>query len=230
MESQEKSVTLIMEELQLKEKSHDLFNIGVEEFLVLVKNGTSLDHLFILHLYDKNIDIRKDISSSKIEAWRVTLIRKGYLDPKDNSVTELGKSLLIGGSINEGIIKSKAEIKKVVDKIKSDFDKWWEVFPATDAIKEINVVPTRGLRTQKEKCREIFKKMINNQEYTAEAIIKATQFDVQNRKNLSLRCKENKLTFLHNSAKYLNDRDFEPFIGQDITNKQPKKSGGVVDI
>lgn len=205
-----------METQHLESNCHDLFNIEIGNFLSYIKNGISLDQIYILQLYEKGEDITIHISSSKVEGWRVNLVRKGYLE-KDNKVTELGKSLLSGDNIGEVIKINKKELKKAVEGIKSDFDRWWDTFPATDKIPEANMQTTRPLRTDRDKCKELFCNMVDKGEFTADQIINGTACDVANRRKLSIKTGKNGLTFLQNSATYLRQKTFEPLIEEKVT-------------
>lgn len=209
------------------EKSLELFNIGLDEFITIIKNGLSLDHIYMLQMYEQECDI--SVFSIKLKGYRLTLIRKGYLN-EDNTLTGEGKSILKTGDIHETLKANKAKIKAKTEKIKTDFDRWWEVFPSTDRIKEANMDVTRNLQEAKSKCRELFREIVDKGEHTAEEIIKATAWDVQNRINISIKTRKNSLTFLQNSATYLRQRTFAAFIGLEINKKEEQSSGGVVDI
>jgi hypothetical protein len=53
---------------------------------------------------------------------------------------------------------------------------------------------------------------MNEGEYTVDELIAALEFEVQQKKENSLKTGVNRMTFMQNSLTYLNQRTFEPFI------------------
>lgn len=208
------------------ENKRRLFSISTEEFISLSKNGIDLNILYVLSLYNEGINILRENNSSKLMAWRISLIRKGYL-LEDNSVTALGLALL-NGDVVEGVKEVRAKIRQKKENLFEGFNAFWSLFPATDRV-EGKFPMTRGLRTDKNKCQEIFNAIVAEGEYTGKQIVEAMHFDVENRKRNSLKTGKNSLTFLQNSATYLRQKSFEPFIGEKLEEER-KPSTGIVDI
>jgi hypothetical protein len=57
-----------------------------------------------------------------------------------------------------------------------------------------------------------FDKILLEGEYTAADLIAALKFDVEQKKENSVKLGTNKLTYMQNSLTYLNQRSYEPFI------------------
>ena len=88
----------------------------------------------------------------------------------------------------------------------------------------------RSLRINKDDCRIKFDKIILEGEYTAEELLGALKLHIRKIKEESLKTNVNKLTYLHNSLTYLNQKDFDPFIelikqGDNIINLESKFDG-----
>ena len=178
-------------------------------FEELIKKSYSLDLIYLLKLIHSEYDITdmcKD--SAKIANLHQTLIRKGLISETENKITTMGTELLV-------FIESKEE-KKIIKRkpATSDFEKWWAAYPGTDTFKMGTRMFTgsRSLRQNKEECRLKFDKILLEGEYTAQELIDALLFDVQQKKDASVKNNTNKLTYMQNSLTYLNQRSYEPFI------------------
>lgn len=177
-------------------------------FNELLKRGYSLDHVFVLQLVEKEADLSSlPEKSAKYDVLISTLQKKGLLTD-DLKITIEGKGLL-------DFLSSKATGKLIKQKpSQTEFDEFWKAFPGTDTFK-INgrtFKGSRSLRVSKENCRIKWEKIINEGEYTSDIIIRAMQLDVQQKKEMSARKGENKLSYMQNSLTYLNQRSYEPFI------------------
>ena len=183
-------------------------DLTVEHYQELIKKSYSLDAIFLLNLISEDYDITPlTEDSAKIKAIYKSLIRKGIIT-EEEKLTTLGIDLMefISKKTNKKFIKKKAA--------KSDFDDWWEIYPRTDAfiMGTVRFNGTRGLRVDKEECRLAFNKIIDEGTISKEDIMHATLYDIKQRKSNSLKNRENQLTFLVNSARYLKKGFFEPFI------------------
>ena len=74
--------------------------------------------------------------------------------------------------------------------------------------------------------------ILNEGEHTLEQIVKAVEYDVLMKKEESLKKGQNKLTYIQNSATYLKQRSFEPFIdlikeGKEVKETQNTNFDGV---
>lgn len=205
------------------------FNVTPSHFEQLLKQSYSLDHIFLLKLVEANIDIQPLTDGSmKIAGLYQSLIRKGLVSDVTQEITQIGRELLTFAD---------TEVKEPIKKLKqksSDFETWWNAFPATDNFEHRNkkFSGSRGLKRSREDCRIKFNKILAEGEYTAQLITDATALDVFLKKEASVKNNENRLSFIQNSLTYLTQRSFEPFIemiktGVEIPNAQTKRS---VDI
>lgn len=178
-------------------------------FEELIKKSYSLDLIYLLKLIHTEVDITEMCNeSAKIVNLYDTLIRKGLISEHENKITTVGLELL-------AFIESTEE-KKIVKRkpATSDFDRWWAAYPGTDTFKTETTIfsGSRSLRQNKEECRLKFDKILLEGEYTAQELIDALVFDVNQKKQNSIKTKTNKLTYMQNSLTYLNQRSYEPFI------------------
>lgn len=205
------------------------FNVTPSHFEQLLKQSYSLDHIFLLKLVEANIDIQPLIDGSmKIAGLYQSLVRKGLVSDVTQEITQIGRELLTFAD---------AEVKEPMKKLKqksSDFETWWNTFPATDNFEHRNkkFTGSRGLKRSREDCRIKFNKILAEGEYTAQLITDATALDVFLKKEASVKNNENRMSYIQNSLTYLTQRSFEPFIemiktGVEIPNAQTKRS---VDI
>jgi hypothetical protein len=178
-------------------------------FEELIKKGYSLDVIYLLKLIEQQIDVQPLCEGSmKIAALYQTLIRKGLISDNDEKITILGKELL-------QFIETKEPTKIVKKKpATTEFEEWWKVYPGTDTFTHNGkkFSGNRGLRQNKDECRLKFDKILLEGEYTAADLIAALKFDVEQKKENSVKLGTNKLTYMQNSLTYLNQRSYEPFI------------------
>lgn len=203
------------------------FNLTCFHFEEIVKKGYSLDHIFLLRLLNEQIDLSALLKeSAKIAALHHSLIRKGLVTENDDKLTTAGIELLV-------FMDSKAPGKLMRRKVdESSFSEWWKAFPGTNNFEHKGKTFTgdRSLRTNESECRLKFDKILLEGEYTARKVIDAMKYDIFQKKEMSVKTGVNKLTYLHNSLTYLNQRDYEPFIelikqGKTITSSEPEYDG-----
>jgi hypothetical protein len=201
--------------------------LSPNHFKELIIKGLSLDHIFLLRLINEQADLSALLKeSAKISALHNSLIRKGLVTENDDKITTTGVELLV-------FMDSKAPGKLMRRKVDdSAFSIWWKEFPGTNNFTHNRKTFTgdRGLRTNESECRLKFDKILLEGEYTAQEIIDATKYDIFQKKEMSVKTGVNKLTYLHNSLTYLNQRDYEPFIelikqGHKIINSEPEYDG-----
>lgn len=181
--------------------------MNLENFQACINQGLSLDHIYILHI-SKICDL-STLKSSKLVAIIKALQRKNLLTDK--------YELTIEGQQYESLWNSEeiVELKLVNKKLKDEaFEKWWLCYPGTDTFeyKGQRFAGTRGLRVKKDECCIKFNKILAEGEYTVEQLIQALEYELQQKKENSIKQKANKLSFMQNSLTYLNQRTFEPFI------------------
>ena len=178
-------------------------------FEELIKRGYSLDVIFMLKLIEQQFDVQSLCSESvKIAALYQTLVRKGLISDTDDKITIQGSELL-------RFIETKEATKIVKRKpATSEFEEWWKAYPGTDTFthRGKKFTGSRSLRQNKDECRLRFDKILLEGEYTAKDLIEALMFDVEQKKENSVKTGNNKLSYMQNSLTYLNQRSFEPFI------------------
>jgi hypothetical protein len=199
-------------------------------FKELLKNGFSLDMVFLLKLVEEGHDLKDACNGDpKLEILAQGIYRKGLISG-ENKITLTGKNVL-------KFLKEEAPKDKIIKKkpASEDFERWWKAFPGTDTFKhkDKSFPGSRSLRRDVENCRLKFNVILSEGEYTADDLIAAVEFDVLQKKENSYKSGENKLKYMQNSLTYLTQRSFEPFIElvkQGITIEEKPKPVGTTDI
>ena len=184
-------------------------NLEICHFEQIIKNGYTLDMIFLLKLAEENVNLESFCkNSAKLEAIYQGIYRKGLIT-NDDKLTLTGKSVL--GFLDEKSTATKLVIKKGSE---DDFDNWWKAYPGTDTFKCGNksFTGTRSLRAKKDECKIKLHKILDEGEYTIKELIDALEFEVNQKVNNSIKTNTNKMSFMQNSLTYLNQRTFEPFI------------------
>jgi hypothetical protein len=146
--------------------------------------------------------------SPKMEALYQGLYRRGL-------ITDEHKISLRGQEMIKFIEESDPDDKLPKRKIVTvDFDLWWKTYPGTDTFsyQGKTFAGSRSLRVKKEDCKKKFQSIIDEGEHTAKDMLEALKFEIEQKKQNSIKEKTNKLKFMQNSLTYLNQRTFEPFI------------------
>lgn len=175
----------------------------------LIKKGYGLDCIFLLKLIHEQFDISSLLKeSAKIAALNQSLQRKSLINDAGDKLTTLGQELLvfIDTKISGKIVKKKLD--------NTDFDIFWKEFPGLDTFtyKGKTFTGCRSLKQDKEACRIKFDKIMLGGEYSAIQLIEALKFDVNSKKEQSLKTGTNKLTYMQNSLTYLNQCSYINFI------------------
>jgi hypothetical protein len=187
-------------------------NLSFQKFQEIHNSGYTLDHLYLLLCIEREEDVKTMCKESpKLEALYQGIYRKGL-------ITEAQKLTVSGKEFIKYVQAVETTDETTTVKIKPDFldvfEIWWKAYPGTDTFVHggRKFSGTRGLRKNKEECRKKFEAILEEGEYTADDLMGALNFEVLQKKNNSLKDKENKITFMQNSLTYLNQRTFEPFI------------------
>jgi len=166
----------------------------------LINLNISAERYFILETVMKkqNKQLKEYLEEvSKISKLNIQyLIRKNYLIGKITDIENLqitDKALDLLGN------------KKQKININEKFNEFWELFPSTDKFKTFP--RTRTLRSAKSKCKQKYEKALKKNEYTHEDIIKALNYEINQRKKSSNR-RENKFKFMKNSLTWLNQEHY----------------------
>jgi hypothetical protein len=178
-------------------------------FKELIKRSYSLDLIYLLKLIEEQYDVQPLYEDSmKISALYQSLIRHGFITPEEEKITIAGKDLLKWFEDASGtkIIKRKP--------LTTDFEEWWKHYPPTDSFEIDGKVfkGTRALRKGKEECRRKFKTIIEEGEYTAQQLIDALKYEVNQKVERSVKERKNIMSYMQGSIPYLNQRTFEGFI------------------
>lgn len=183
-------------------------NVTLYHFEELIKKTYSLDLIFLLKVIEEGLDT-EELCANSVRVCNLfqTLERKGLIGT-DRKLTLQGKELL-------SFMETEGEVK--IAKMKapaSEFEQWWKAYPGTDTFvhKGKKFTGSRSLRQNKDECRLRFDKILLEGEYTLQDMLAALQFDVEQKKENSVKTGNNKLTYMQNSLTYLNQRSFEPYI------------------
>ena len=201
-------------------------NIKRSHFEEIINKGYSLDLVYILTLLKNQQDI-VTIKNPKIQAIVNTCYRKGLIT-ENFSLTLEGEELL--KFLDSEEIKF---VRKKKEETKDAFTAWWELYPSTNKFNHngMSFNATRSFKMKKDGCRQLFNKYINEKKYTAEQIINATKFDINLKKDMSVKKRENQLTYLQNTYTYLYQESFQGFI--DILQEEEidvRSHKGPIDI
>lgn len=213
----------------MEESKKELFQkVTLSQFMKIVKMSMDLNIIFLFEKLMNGIDLPSISSDVRIAGWLQTLYKKSWVDA-DYKPTLLGIELyntIFTEESAQTIVKNKK--KEAATK----FDEWWAIFPPTDKFEYKGKVfsGTRGLRVSKDTCRELFEKWVKRGDYKAEQIIEATKVDVETRKQASLKEGRNKLTFLQNSATYLRNASFDPYVNTTFTEEVVTNLNNTVDV
>lgn len=196
----------------------------------LIKQGYTLDSIFLLKLIEGDVDITELCNDNvKISTLYLFLVRKGLVTTVDGKITTTGYELLrfIDSRSKGKIVKRQPDVV--------GFEEWWKSYPGTDMFlhKNKKFVGSRSLRQNKEECLLRFDKILLEGEYTAKDLIDALLLDVHQKKENSVKLGVNKLTYMQNSLTYLNQRSFEPYIElvkQGVKIEETPENTGGTDV
>ena len=190
-----------------------ILKITAFHFQEITEKGYSLDQLFLLSLVQEGYDIQPLLKDNdKIGAIYQSLIRKDLITD-NGAITLMGNELLlfINSKKPRGISKTKIDV--------TGFEKWWAAYPSTNTFKYKGktFIGERSMRVKRDDCQISINKILLEGKYTIDLLIQALNYEVIQKKEASIKQNSNKLTYMHNSLTYLNQRDFESFI--DLINQ-----------
>ena len=203
-------------------------HISPSVFKELIKKSYNLDLIYLLKLIEEQHDVQPLYEDSmKISALYQSLIRKGLITD-ENKLTNPGKDILeyVKNNIDDTpIVKRKP--------ITTEFEEWWKTYPPTDSfdVHGRKFKGSRALKRGKEECKRKFKAILEEGEYTAQDLIDALKYEVQQKVERSVKEGKNLMTYMQGSIPYLNQRTFEGFIllmKQD--GDEPSTPSGPTDI
>jgi hypothetical protein len=178
-------------------------------FEQLLKDGYTLDMIFLLKLIEEEFDTKTLAEGGpKVEALRQTLRRKGLVS-EQFKLTILGRNLL-------DFMNTRAKTSKIVKKTQThaEFEKWWAAYPGTDIFvyKGKSFTGGRTLRVHRDDCQAKLDAILAEGEYTIDQLIAALEYEVKQKKETSLKMGTNRLTFMQSSITYLNQRSFQNYM------------------
>ena len=178
-------------------------------FEQLLKDGFTLDMVFLLKLIDEEFDIKTLAEGgAKTDMLCQTLRRKGLVS-EQFKITVLGRNLL-------EFMNSRAKTSKIVKKTQTfaEFERWWAVYPGTDIFthKGKSFSGGRTLRVYKDDCQLKLDSILAEGEYTIDQLIAALEYEVLQKKENSFKTGTNRLTYMQGSLTYLNQRSFQNYI------------------
>jgi hypothetical protein len=178
-------------------------------FEQLLKDGYTLDMIFLLKLIDEEFDIKTLAEGGpKTDMLCQTLRRKGLVS-EQFKITVLGRNLL-------EFMNSRAKTSKIVKKTQTfaEFERWWAAYPGTDIFthKGKSFSGGRTLRVNKDECQLKLDSILAEGEYTIDQLIAALEYEVTQKKENSFKTGTNRLTYMQGSITYLNQRSFQNYI------------------
>lgn len=178
-------------------------------FEQLVKDGYSLDMIFLLKLIEEDFDIKTLCEGDKKTEMLCQTIRRKGLVSEQFKITVLGKNLL-------EFLATRAKTSKIVKKTQTfaEFEKWWAAYPGTDIFtyKGKSFSGGRTLRVNKDDCQIKLNTILAEGEYTIDQLIAALEYEVLQKKENSVKTGTNRLTYMQSSMTYLNQRSFQNYI------------------
>jgi len=178
-------------------------------FEQLLKDGYTLDMIFLLKLIDEEFDIKTLAEGGpKTDMLCQTLRRKGLVS-EQFKITVLGRNLL-------EFMNTRAKTSKIVKKTQTfaEFERWWAAYPGTDIFtyKGKSFSGGRTLRVNKDECQLKLDAILAEGEYTIDQLIAALEYEVMQKKENSFKTGTNRLTYMQGSITYLNQRSFQNYI------------------
>ena len=178
-------------------------------FEQLLKDGYTLDMIFLLKLIDEEFDIKTLAEGGpKTEMLCQTLRRKGLVS-EQFKITVLGRNLL-------EFMNTRAKTSKIVKKTQTfaEFERWWAAYPGTDIFthKGKSFSGGRTLRVNKDECQLKLDAILAEGEYTVDQLIAALEYEVTQKKENSFKTGTNRLSYMQGSITYLNQRSFQNYI------------------
>ncbi len=200
--------------------------LSPEKFKQIIKQGYSLDLVFLLKAVESDLDLEELCDTPKLKLLIQTADRKGLTT--DGKLAAEGKALIafLSGETETKYKKKKAE--------KDLFDKWWDAYPKTDSFtyKGRKFTGSRALRLKKEDCKSKINKILVEGEHTIEELIGALELELYQKLEQSYKTGQNKLSYMQNSLTYLNQCTYENFIELAKTTKigDTAQPAGTTDI
>lgn len=178
-------------------------------FEQLIKDGYSLDMVFLLKLIEEDFDVKTLFEGDKKAEMLCQTIRRKGLVSEQFKITVLGRNLL-------DFLATRAKTSKIVKKTETfaEFERWWNTYPGTDIFtyKGKSFSGGRTLRVSRDDCQAKLNAILAEGEYTIDQLIAALEYEVLQKKENSVKTGTNRLTYMQGSITYLNQRSFQNYI------------------
>lgn len=175
----------------------------------LIKEGYSLDMVFLLKLIEEEFDIKTLAEGGPKTEMLCQMLRRKGLVSDQFKITVLGRNLI-------DFMGTRSKTSKIVKKTEThaEFEKWWNAYPGTDIFvyKEKSFTGGRTLRVNKDDCQIKLNAILAEGEYTIDQLIAALEYEVLQKKENSYKTGTNRLTYMQGSITYLNQRSFQNYI------------------
>lgn len=188
----------------------DKFTITADQ-LLLIELVTTKDYI--------GLDSLIDTLKGQYDVLMQNLYRRNFIDFKEIEnpvnykkvenifITTKGEEVIAHiKDVLEGLTKNQ---QIPIVSVEANFDEFWTLFPSSD--KWGNFSATRSLKSDKENCRKKYKKLINEEGYKHEDIIKALSYQIALFKKNSTVI-DNKMKFFQNSLTWINQRTFIQYL------------------
>jgi len=205
---------------KIKDQILDKYNISADQLLII-------ELLFFKEYSDLEIYIQR--VNINYEVIMQNLFRRDFIKyynddcPGFKEVRNLYLTLK-----GENVIKALRDVNlqddesPVVITVETYFNEFWDTFPISD--KWGKFPATRSLRSDKSGCNKKYVKLLLEEGYKHEDIIKALKYQVSLfKKNTTL--VDNKMKFFQNSSTWLNQKTFTSYLelmNDNIEDDEPK--------
>jgi len=196
-----------------------LEQISISTIEQLASLRLNLSHLWVLELLKDNYEIPKSDSASSLLQG---LERKLFV--VDGKITPSGVEFY--NNCVEGK-QTGPNNKPIEDKNLAYFEEFWATFPKNDTFeyKGRSFQGSRALKTgKKDEMKAKFDRIIAEGEVSATQLINALKVEIGQKKEMSIKTGQNKLSFMSAMPAWFNKRNYIGFI--DIT--VPKQEEGLI--
>ena len=191
----------------IKEQILDRYNLTCDQLLIL-------ELLFFKEYIECENYIPK--LAQNYEIIMQNLFRRDFIKLYDENIVGMKHVRNLCVSLKgENVMKALREFKweekgeEFYISVETYFNEFWDTFPSSDRWNKYNA--TRALKSDKNGCNKKYTKLILEEGYKHEDIMKALQFQIQLfKKNSTIL--ENKMKFFQNSSTWLQQKTFLEYL------------------
>lgn len=206
---------------KIKEEILDVFNIDANQALIL-------EMIFFKEYVDLNVYIPK--LANHYQIIMQNLFRRDFIKYYEEELVGFRNvrnlCLTLKG---ENVIKALSEIKfdkekeeKIVITVEIYFNEFWDTFPASDKWGPFK--PTRSFKADKNGCNKKYTKLLLEEGYKHEDVIKALKYQINLFQKDSTAI-ENKMKFFQNTSTWLNQKTFVGYLELSNSEIEDTSSG-----